>query len=36
VAIKNNEVVDYNINEALCMKKSIDLELCEICKAIAK
>lgn len=36
VAIKNNEVVDYNINEALCMKKSIDLELCEICKSIAK
>lgn len=36
VAIKNNKVVDYNINEGLCMKKSIDEELYEICKTIAK
>jgi len=36
VAIKNNQLIDYDINEGLCMKKSIDEELCQICNTIAK
>lgn len=36
VAIKANEVVDYNINEGLMMKKSINEKLYEICAVTAK
>lgn len=36
VAIKANEIVDYNINEGLMMKKSIDEKLYEICKIVAR
>ncbi len=36
VAIKNNKVVDYDIEEALAMKKTLDLDLLKISKVVSK
>lgn len=36
VAIQDNKVVDYNINEGLMMKKSIDETLYNICQTVAR
>lgn len=36
VAIKSNDVVDFDITEGLAMSKSIDHKLCEICRAVSK
>lgn len=36
VAIQRNEVVDFDIKEALAMKKNIDFELLDICRNISK
>lgn len=36
VAIKSNQVVDYDIQEGLAMKKDIDHVLCNICRVVSK
>ncbi len=36
VAVKDNKIVDYDIEEALAMKKTLDLELVNIAKVVSK
>ncbi|MGI6030308.1 MAG: 6-phosphofructokinase [Eubacteriales bacterium] len=36
VAIKSNDVVDFDITEALAMKKDINHGLCDICRIVSK
>ncbi len=36
VAVKDNKVVDYDIEEALAMKKSLDLDLVNVAKVVSK
>ena len=36
VAIQSNKVVDFDMNQALAMKKTIDFDALEICKFISK